>query len=229
MNGNSLGAMEKAERLAAAQTRSQFFWWMADGLLAGPHAESWVAVRERNADGNSSDADPLAAAWLDMVGVLQGLSAADHDRLSVEHTRLFGGLREGVGPAPPFESAWRAGFEPGALALAVAQAYAAAGFADIDLAAGPQDHLGVELKFMAMLALREAECWQRGDIDAAETRVEQQRAFLDRHLLNWIPGWAGELARRTQEPLFLAYAELLWIGMVRATEDLGVSVDSAEA
>lgn len=206
-----------SDMLASAQARSQLFWLLADGLLNGPRAESLALAKEQAQRGDP--ASPLDLAWQNLIDAVKALDAVARERLAVEHTRLFAGLSE-AGVPPPYESAWRPGRDAGAVALAVTQAYAGAGFADIDLDAGPQDHLGVELKFMALLALREAEAWREDDPVAARRRVGQQRAFLDGHLLEWVPRWTDGVAQQTDEPFFLALAALLWAGLVRATEDL---------
>ncbi len=44
--------------------------------------------------------------------------------------------------------------------MQVIDAYAKAGFSDIDPDASPQDHIAVELKLIALMALREAEAWR---------------------------------------------------------------------
>jgi putative dimethyl sulfoxide reductase chaperone len=212
--------VDREDRLASAQNRSQLFWLLAEGLLAGPWCESWLLLKNQATTGDDDAGDPLATAWRNMIGALNGLDKESPGRLAVEHTRLVGGLGEGNGPPPPFESAWRSAFEPGEVALAVGKSYAAAGFADIDLDAGPQDHLGVELKFMALLALREAEAWRQGDVAEAETRILQQRTFLDNHLLEWVPRWADGFAQQTREPLFLAFAALLWEVLNEVAGDL---------
>jgi len=208
---------DSGDMLASAQARSQLFWLLADGLLNGPRAESLALAKEQTPRGDP--ASPLDLAWQNLIDAIKALDPVARERLAVEHTRLFAGLRE-AGVPPPYESAWRPGRDPGAVALAVTQAYAGAGFADIDLDAGPQDHLGVELKFMALLALRETEAWRQDDPVAARRRIGQQRAFLDGHLLEWVPRWTDGVAQHTDEPFFLALAALLWAALVRATEDL---------
>lgn len=49
----------------------------------------------------------------------------------------------------------------------------------------PEDHIAVELAFMATLAERTAEFLCKGFEEAAEETVSQQQAFLQNHLLNW--------------------------------------------
>jgi len=109
-------------------------------------------------------------------------------------------------------------------AAAVVNEYAEAGFSDIDLDAGPQDHLAVELKYLALLALREAEACDRGDVVVAGTRMRQQREFLDRHMLAWVPRWAAELARYDPLPLFSAMAEMIEHSVAQASRELAIGL-----
>ncbi len=168
----------------------------------------------------------MAEAWSNLVAIAQGLDAAAWQSLAVEHTRLFAGLTDGSASPPPFETVWRSGIEPGVVLAHVAQTYAGAGFADIDPDAGPQDHLGVELKFMAILALREAEAWQRNDLGGAQLRMRQQRQFLDRHLLDWVPRWVDALVQHTEEKIYLALARLILVGLAEVADDLNTYAES---
>jgi len=206
-------------RLASAYSRSRLFWLLADSLLHGFRAESWLRVPDGTEGPGGADS-PLAEAWGNLVDVLRTLDDDASARLAVEHTRLFGGLREGEGPPPPFESSWAPQSEAGEVAQSVMREYAAAGFADIDLDAGPQDHLAVELKFMALLAMKEAEALRRGELADAETRVGQQRSFLHRHLLGWVPRWEEALAQQTSEPVYWALAGLISAGLTQLPVEL---------
>lgn len=205
-------------RLASAYSRSRLFWLLAEGLLHGFRAESWLYVPD-GSEGPGKAGSPLAEAWENLVDLLRTLDDEASARLAVEHTRLFGGLREGEGPPPPFESAWLPRSEAGEVVQSVTREYAAAGFADIDLDAGPQDHLAVELKFMALLAMKEAEALRHGSLDEAEVRVGQQRRFLHGRLLGWVPRWIDGLANQTQEPVYWALTGLISAGLAQAAEE----------
>ena len=209
--------LESEERLASAQARSQFFWLLADCVLKGPQAESWQMIQGGGTDNVSGS---MQEAWNSLVEASGTYDATAWQALAVEHTRLFSGLTECGAPPPPYESVWRNGFDAGSVLAQVTDAYAEAGFADIDLEAGPQDHLGVELKFMAILALREAEAWRLDDTTGAVSRMRQQQSFLDSHLLAWVSRWADALAQHTQERIYWALARLIMIGVTQAVEEL---------
>jgi len=118
-------------------------------------------------------------------------------RLATEHTRLFRGVREGYGPPPPYESLWREGQMMGDSTVAVATAFLEAGYA-YDGAWGPCDHLAEELRFMAALCNAEDD----GGV------LEQQAAFVERHLSAWVPTYCHALAEQAREPLYRALARV---------------------
>lgn len=212
--------MNRDDLAASAEDRSRFYWWLAEWFLGPPDAERLASLPE---------ADALEAAdgphWHALAQARPAADPASLERLGVEYTRLFSGMGEGLGPPPPFEAVWREDRLMGEATVRVNEAYAAAGFADIDPAAGPQDHLAVELKFIALLALREAEAWRAGDADAARRRVAQQRDFLQGHLAAWAPRWAEAVAGQAREPLFAALAGLL----SPALGETGAELDAALA
>lgn len=195
--------------LAAPQMRGRLYWLLADGLLRGVRAKSWLAIPKNIQDRKEEAGDPLAAGLYDLSDALNDVDDQARLRLDVEHTRLFAGLKADIGLPPPFESAWRTGGEAGEIASDVAQAYGEAGFADIDVEAGPPDHLAVELKFMALLAFKESEALANNDYQAAIGFIRHQRDFVDRHLLGWVPRWTDALAQETRERLYWALARMI--------------------
>lgn len=207
--------MNQTDHAASAEDRSRFFWWLAEWFLSPPDSERIATLPEPDGE---TPIDPLDSAWQDLAAARPG--AGDLERLGVEYTRLFSGVQEGQAPPPPFESVWREDRLIGESTVQVIEAYATAGFADIEPAAGPQDHIAVELKFIALLALREAEAWREKKPDQAKARLAQQQAFIDQHLNAWAPRWANEIRRQSREPLFAALAGLLVAGLDQALMEL---------
>jgi TorA maturation chaperone TorD len=208
--------MDMNEFAALAEDRSRFFWWLADWFLSPPSAERLAGLPEP--DALPANADGMDRAWHDLA--LAKPASADPESLAIEHTRLFSGMQEGMGPPPPYESVWREDRLVGESTVAAIETYLAAGFADIDPAAGPQDHIAVELKFIALLALREAETWRANNAASARDRLGQQHAFLDRHLMAWAPRWAETVARQAQAPLYGALAQLVVAGLSQTRLEL---------
>ena len=102
----------------------------------------------------------------------------------------------------PYESVYR---DPAGVMMqdardAVVAAYRAAGVQPRALAGNiPEDHLGIELAFMGSLCERETEGLVRGDARQAEETRAVQRAFLEEHLLTWMPTLCADLMRRAQK------------------------------
>lgn len=209
--------MTQSDFTASAQDRSRFFWWLAEWFLSPPTRDQITGLPAAD---TAAPVDQMDTAWQALATSSPKADATTLEQLGVEFTRLFSGVQEGMGPPPPFESVWREDRLIGESTVAVIEAYAKAGFADIDSAAGPQDHVSVELKFIALLALREAEAWQADDKTGAHRRLIQQRDFLDQHLATWAPRWADAIVGQSRAPLFAALAGLLKAGIEQAALEL---------
>lgn len=68
----------------------------------------------------------------------------------------------------------------------------------------PEDHLAVELAFMARLCEQAVEALRVGDEPAAEAALAGQRAFVQDHLLNWVSPFARDM-RASAESGFYAH------------------------
>jgi len=212
--------MNPSDFTAAAEDRSRFFWWLAEWFLHPPSQEQLATLPTAEAAAPEVLEDAMDRAWRTLSNAVQNPETTSPDELGAEFTRLFSGVQEGMGPPPPFESVWREDRLIGESTIQVVKSYAQAGFADIDPAAGPQDHVSVELKFIALLALREAEAWQADDKAGAHRRLTQQRDFLNQHLAAWAPRWADAIIEQARAPLFAALAGLIKAGIEQAALEL---------
>lgn len=110
-----------------------------------------------------------------------------------EYAELF------VGPRPPLASLYESiyvGYPRRLLSETtkrVREAYERCGLAVAKLNRVPDDHLGYELEFMAVLAQREAEALEAGDEDAAKRWRNEQERFLEEHLRCWIEPFCDRL------------------------------------
>lgn len=59
----------------------------------------------------------------------------------------------------------------------------------------PEDHLAIELEFMAHLCVKTAEAYEEDHFSVAEQLIEVQKNFIDEHLLNWVPKFGEEVSR----------------------------------
>jgi len=223
--------LDPSEYARIAQGHSQTWWFLSRFYLERP---------EKALLGELQAAFAAAAAWepdggdaSDDVEVLVACLKEDLDglshRLLPEYTRLFRGIQEGLGPPPPFESVYRGEAPGGDLTLEVLAQYEAAGFGPVEPNVGPQDHLGAELRFLALLAFREAEAWNSGDETQALERVAHQGRFLDRHLLVWLPAYTERVARDSREPFYAAAARLTLGHAQRVRVDLDAIEAAATA
>jgi TorA maturation chaperone TorD len=113
-----------------------------------------------------------------------------------DYARLFLGL--GKCKAPPFESAYRSEerlvWQEAAREVLVDYASARLGYEGMDRL--PPDHIGRELLFMASAA------------EALVTR-ECERAFVERHLLSWVPAFARDVEAGASTRFFVGLARAL--------------------
>ncbi len=199
--------IDKSELAGAAVHRSALYWVLAQVFLTRPDETFLEDLRRsfrRNADANGSHG--LAAA-LAAIGEAVPDGETGIDELAVEHTRLFGAVSPAYGPPPPYKSEHRPSQVPAELAAAVSAFYAAAGLAPDDDAA-PPDHLGTELKFLALLCHEEAEAWRAGATGNALGILQQERGFLDAHLMPWAPAYLATVEANARHPLYGRVAAL---------------------
>ena len=210
---------------ALAADRSQS-WWLLSRLflerpepaLLGDLASSLATVP--NDSGMDQEIQALRA-YLE-AGDMEALS----QQLAPEYTRLLRGIQEGIGPPPPYESLFRGGGLMSDATQSVRAHYLAAGFGEIAPEAGPQDHLGAELRFLSMLSFREAEAWEREAEAKALAMQEAQRAFLEQHLMTWLPDYSLRLADESKEPFYRAVAQLTLVFAERIQSDLEYNHDA---
>jgi TorA maturation chaperone TorD len=156
-------------------------------ILAAPDEEALVRVRDLAiTDGWPVDGDPECERGL---GLLAESATANEDaaRVKADYNRLFFGPEKMK--APPYESVHRSqeGLVFEQETMEVRAAYAEFGLAAPRLNKEPDDHLGLELNFVAMLCVRGLDALERAD-DAELARILDGTArFLDEHLLQWGP------------------------------------------
>lgn len=199
-------AQETAALSTVARQRSQTYWWLSEIFLAAPDAAVVARLREQATEASGgADEAPLKARLTEIVSALDGASA---EALAVEHARLFAGLAESYGPPPPFESIHSRVPAEGEAIPSMVDAYRAAGFDRIDVPSVPQDHIAVELRFMALLAARESTARDASDIGTVRALLAHQQQFLDHHLLSWVPAYCDRIAAAAREPFFAAVAQM---------------------
>ena len=117
--------------------------------------------------------------------------------LAVERTRLLRGVKPGYSPPPPYESVY-AGSDQRPLmqaSVGVRQAYAEAGVGMPEEVRDQPDFIGFELDFMRHLTDQEAQAWADGNREEALKVLEKERAFLEEHIVRWVPRFCDVMGK----------------------------------
>lgn len=199
-------AEEGAALSQVARQRSQTYWWLSELFLDAPDRDRIAGIVRGSREAARPDSGlPLQDRLDDLVLALE---QSDADALAVEHARLFSGLGASYGATPPYES-MHAENEPREDRVTnVTAAYREAGFERIDVPAVPQDHLAVELRFMALLAANESAAWGASAVEEARAVLAREQTFLDGHLLYWVPAYCERMASEARVTFFGALARL---------------------
>ena len=88
----------------------------------------------------------------------------------------------------------------------VLHVYRAAGFAKTPGFTEPEDHLAVELSFMALLCGRAVEALRAGDEAGAERQLRAQHEFVQGHLLNWVVLFVSDMRKAAEEGFYFDLA-----------------------
>lgn len=132
--------------------------------------------------------------------------------LAVDFLRTFIGVTQEIEHvAFPYESVYTS---PERLLMQDARdevlaAYRAAKVVLVDEACEPEDHLAFELEFMQLLGERAADAFDAGDEGVCARLLETRRAFLEEHLLNWVPAFAADVQRIARTGFYRALADIV--------------------
>jgi anaerobic sulfite reductase subunit A len=140
--------------------------------------------------------------------------------LAAEYAALF--LNAARKPVSPYESVYTS---PDHLVMQKARdevvaEYRKEGLDRIGDFREPEDHIAIELEFMAYLCDRAAEALD-ADLDVAQAYLQKQKAFLDEHLLVWVPDFCEDVIKFTQSDFFRGLAQITaeHLSMERDTVD----------
>lgn len=131
------------------------------------------------------------------------------ERVGEEYARIFVG--PAALPAPPWESVYRDNKRMlmTATTLSVREHYRAYGYEAQKVLQVPDDHLAIELDFLAALAQEALNACAAGDAEEAESAFEAGGAFLRAHLALWVGDFAADLRARGGSPFYSAVADAL--------------------
>lgn len=82
-----------------------------------------------------------------------------------------------------------------------------------------EDHIAVELEFMQIMCIRTADALEVDDDAAAIELLTTQYAFVQDHLLNWVPMLVADMLHYSETELYRGLAELT-LGFAQTEEEI---------
>jgi putative dimethyl sulfoxide reductase chaperone len=208
----------------------------AEALVCGLLARTLYEAPEKAWIGRLIEEDvfaeiPFAGAQPDVrtgLALLREWSASQRGRLAddelgaleADFNRLF------VGPAKVLAAPWESAYVERERMLfqrttyAVRDWYARFGLERSSPFNEPEDHLGMELGFVAHLALAAAQALRDGNGDRAEELIDARQCFLAEHPLRWAPNWCRDVEKHARTGFYRGIARIIR-GVMR---ELGTSV-----
>ena len=145
------------------------------------------------------DDDATSSAWTALMSAAEGTQSIG--TLQTEFTVVMIGPDKL--PASPWESTYleKGGVIFQEITRKVRNDYAAAGFVSSDQRM-PDDHIAIELNFIAALAMKSLEACTNDDEILLVSILSQQQSFIDEHLIKWIPSFAQRLSEAEYDSPF---------------------------
>lgn len=88
----------------------------------------------------------------------------------------------------------------------------------------PDDHIGLELIFIAHLASRALQAIEENDKAAFNELLQAQRDFLSEHLLCWGPSWAKLVKRHAQTDFYRGIGHLVHGSLLALADGLEIAM-----
>jgi len=189
-----------------AERRSHGYWLLAKLFLELPTPDRLQALHTVLAPLTEAQG-PLQQAISELFAAL-GQALRAPEATAVDFTRCLIVVDKESGEALPFEAHVRERRLPGDATEAMQLLSAECGYADVALEAASPDHLGAELRLMALLCHDECQAWKSGALDAAVASLRRQNRLLGNHLEQWAPDFCRRLAERSGNAYVQAMARL---------------------
>lgn len=210
-----------AQWVSAALVRAAAFQALALGF-SYPSSEVFIQLKTRwNAllKGPHSWPPDLRQPFQRFNGLLL---STDRETLESEYVRLFGPAARCPLHETAYGDAGRLLGRPASLAD-IAGFYLAFGLHPSADDAHREDHIGLELEFMSLLAVKEAYAAVEGWQEALEITRTAQRRFVQDHLGTWFDAVITQLKLSEPHPFYAALGESLCAWMHTETIRLEVS------
>lgn len=153
-----------------------------------------------------------------------GLSDEQFIQVQADYTRMFVGIGKTL--APCWESVYFN--EDGMLfqeqTLQVRQWYRRFGLEPEKLYNEPDDHIGLELSFLAYLATLGLEALDENNESKFEQTLHAQYQFISEHPLKWVSAWSGLVNKYAQTDFYRGLALLTHASLLVIAEQLQVGL-----
>jgi TorA maturation chaperone TorD len=153
-----------------------------------------------------------------------GISDQNFTDLRMDYTGLFIGL--GSMPAVPWESVYfnreRLVFQE--QTIQVRNWYARFGMQIEQINKEPDDHIGLEVLFVAHLASLGLRAIEQADDKSLDDVLQAQHDFLSEHLLRWGPAWANLAKEHASTDFYRGIAHLTHGAMLAAAAMLQIKL-----
>jgi anaerobic sulfite reductase subunit A len=193
------------------------------GLLARLYREEAdeALLRRLLAMDTSADSTPeITAPLRELQASIAHPMVAATTELALEYARIFLGAG-GQDSAFPFESVYST---PERLLMQeardrVLEQYRQEGLDRATHFHEPEDHIALELEFMAYLCQQAALAFNNEHRPTATHYLAKQKSFLEQHLLRWVPEFCHDVTRLAQLDFYRAGARIT-VSFLRMEEDI---------
>ena len=189
-----------------AEQRSQGYWLLSKLFLEVPTTDRLIVLQAALGtlkEKKSPLQEAIAGLFAATVHALLEPEAA-----AVDYTRQLVALAKDGGMPLPFEAHVRENRLPGDATEAIQRLMAESGYTDAMAEAASPDHIGAELRLMALLCNDECQAWNNDDIESAVASLRTQNSLLHTHLAKWAPAYCVGLAERCSTHYIRAMARL---------------------
>jgi TorA maturation chaperone TorD len=152
-----------------------------------------------------------------------GISEHDFQQIKMDYTKLFIGLDNLL--TAPWESVYfnreRLVFQE--QTLQVREWYARFGLQAEKINQEPDDHIGLEMLFIAHLASCALQTMEEDALQCEEL-LQAQREFLTEHLLRWGPAWAKLVKQHAETDFYRGIAHLTHGALLAVAQTLQIQL-----
>lgn len=205
--------METGERIAVATlVANRTSTYALLGRLYREEVDQTLLDQLRQMDlAIGAEVPQIEQGYQQLKGFLDQVHEDSLTDLAVDYARVFIGAGLPVkGGAYPYESFYTS---PDRILMQdardeVLKFYRQEGLDKSSEFAEPEDHLALELEFMAFLCHKTAGALNVGDRTAALGYLSTQAVFLEQHLLNWVPLLCADIQRLARTSFYRAVAQI---------------------